>query len=50
MPLMYQQKSLQMEWAWAAIARRRITCARRSGFNMRYQQPTSAHPVVWMDR
>ena len=47
MPLMYQQESLQMEWC--------LGCHRDPGknlrprsevFNMRYQQPTSANPVV----
>ena len=47
MPLMYQRESLQMEWC--------IGChrepenhlrPREQVFNMRYQPPTSAHPVV----
>jgi hypothetical protein len=47
MPLMYQQASLQMAWC--------LGCHRDPGkvlrprdqvFNMRYQQPTSANPVV----
>jgi Cytochrome c7 and related cytochrome c len=46
MPLMYQEASLQMEWC--------LDCHRDPGknlrprgevFNMRYQQPTSVHPV-----
>ena len=47
MPFMYQQASLQMEWC--------IECHRDPGknlrprdqvFNMRYQQPSEAHPVT----
>ena len=46
MPLMYQQNSLQMEWC--------LSCHRHTAdnlrprdqvFNMRYRQPTGAHPV-----
>jgi hypothetical protein len=47
MPLMYQQESLQMEWC---LGCHRDTASvlrpRDQVFNMRYQPPTSAHPVV----
>ena len=47
MPLMYQQESLQMEWCLNCHrAPEKNLRPRDQVFNMRYQQPTSAHPVV----
>ena len=47
MPLMYQQESLQMEWCLGCHrAPQNNLRPRDQVFNMRYQQPTSAHPVV----
>jgi hypothetical protein len=46
MPLMYQQASLQMEWCLSCHrAPEKNLRPREEVFNMRYQQPTSAHPV-----
>jgi len=47
MPLMYQQESLQMEWCLSCHrAPEKNLRPRSEVFNMRYQQPTSAKPVV----
>ena len=47
MPLMYQQASLQMEWCLECHRAPENNLRPRSQvFNMRYQQPTSANPVV----
>ena len=47
MPLMYQQESLQMEWCLSCHrAPENHLRPRDQVFNMRYQQPTSANPVV----
>jgi hypothetical protein len=47
MPLMYQQESLQMEWCLSCHrAPEKNLRPREEVFNMRYQQPTSANPVV----
>ena len=47
MPLMYQQESLQMEWCLGCHrAPEKNLRPRDQVFNMRYQQPTSANPVV----
>ena len=47
MPLMYQQESLQMEWCLSCHrAPEKNLRPRDQVFNMRYQQPTSANPVV----
>jgi hypothetical protein len=47
MPLMYQQESLQMEWCLNCHrAPEKNLRARDQVFNMQYQQPTSAKPVV----
>ena len=47
MPLMYQQESLQMEWCLSCHrAPEENLRPRDQVFNMRYQQPTSANPVV----
>jgi len=47
MPLMYQQESLQMEWCLSCHrAPQENLRPRDQVFNMRYQQPTSANPVV----
>jgi len=47
MPLMYQQESLQMEWCLSCHrAPENDLRPREQVFNMRYQQPTSVHPVV----
>ena len=47
MPLMYQQESLQMEWCLSCHrAPQNNLRPRDQVFNMRYQQPTSANPVV----
>ena len=48
MPLMYQQESLQMEWCLSCHREtENVLRPRDQVFNMRYQQPTSAHPVVF---
>src|SRR5271170_5244035 len=47
MPLMYQQESLQMEWCLSCHRAPENNLRPRSEvFNMRYQQPTAASPVV----
>ena len=47
MPLMYQQESLQMEWCLSCHrAPEKNLRPRDQVFNMRYQLPTSANPVV----
>ena len=47
MPLMYQQESLQMEWCLGCHRAPQNNLRPRSEvFNMRYQQPTTANPVV----
>ena len=47
MPLMYQQESLQMEWCLNCHrAPEKNLRPRDQIFNMRYEQPTSAAPVV----
>ena len=47
MPLMYQQASLQMEWCLQCHRAPQDNLRPRSQvFNMRYQQPTTANPVV----
>ena len=47
MPLMYQQATLQMEWCLNCHrAPEKNLRPRDQVFNMRYQQPTSANPVV----
>src|SRR6266403_985315 len=47
MPLMYQQESLQMEWCLNCHrAPQNNLRPRDQVFNMRYQQPTGAKPVV----
>jgi hypothetical protein len=47
MPLMYQEASLQMEWCLACHrAPEKNLRPRDQVFNMRYQQPTTANPVV----
>jgi hypothetical protein len=47
MPLMYQQASLQMEWCLGCHrAPQENLRPRDQVFNMHYQQPTGAHPVV----
>ncbi len=47
MPLMYQQESLQMEWCLSCHrAPEKNLRPRSQVFNMRYQQPTTANPVV----
>ena len=47
MPLMYQQESLQMEWCLNCHrAPQNNLRPRDQVFNMSYQQPTSANPVV----
>ena len=47
MPLMYQQESLQMEWCLSCHRAPQNNLRPRSEvFNMRYQQPTGANPVV----
>ena len=47
MPLMYQQESLQMEWCVGCHrAPQKDLRPRVQVFNMRYQPPTSGHPVV----
>jgi hypothetical protein len=47
MPLMYQQESLQMEWCLGCHREPQNNLRPRDQvFNMRYQPPTSAHPVV----
>ena len=47
MPLMYQQESLQMEWCLGCHRDTQKNLRPRDQvFNMRYQQPTGAHPVV----
>jgi hypothetical protein len=44
---MYQQESLQMEWCLGCHRAPQNNLRPRSEvFNMRYQQPTSANPVV----
>jgi hypothetical protein len=44
---MYQQESLQMEWCLSCHrAPEKNLRPRSEVFNMRYQQPTSAKPVV----
>jgi hypothetical protein len=44
---MYQQESLQMEWCLSCHRAPQNNLRPRSEvFNMRYQQPTSASPVV----
>jgi hypothetical protein len=44
---MYQQQSLQMEWCLDCHrAPQKNLRPREQVFNMRYQQPTSASPVV----
>jgi len=46
MPLMYQEASLQMEWCLKCHREPQGNLRpREEVFNMRYQQPTSAHPV-----
>src|SRR5579859_1212768 len=48
MPLMYQQESLQMEWCLGCHrAPQNHLRPRDQVFNMRYQQPTSANPVIF---
>ena len=47
MPLMYQQESLQMEWCLGCHrAPEKNLRPRDQVFNMRYQQPTGANPVI----
>jgi hypothetical protein len=47
MPLTYQQATLQMEWCLDCHrAPEKNLRPRDQVFNMRYQQPTSAHPVM----
>jgi len=47
MPLMYQQETLQMQWCLDCHrAPEKNLRPREEVFNMRYQQPTSANPVV----
>jgi len=47
MPIMYQQESLQMEWCLSCHrAPEKNLRPRTEVFNMRYQQPTTAKPVV----
>ena len=47
MPLMYQQESLQMEWCLECHrAAQNHLRPRDQVFNMRYQPPTGANPVV----
>jgi hypothetical protein len=47
MPLMYQQASLQMGWCLNCHRDpEKVLRPRDQVFNMRYQQPTSANPVV----
>jgi hypothetical protein len=47
MPLMYQEATLQMEWCLNCHrAPEKNLRPRDQVFNMRYQQPTSASPVV----
>ncbi len=47
MPLMYQQESLQMEWCLSCHrAPEKNLRPRDQVFNMRYEQPTAAKPVV----
>jgi Cytochrome c7 and related cytochrome c len=47
MPLMYQQESLQMEWCLGCHRHPQENLRPRDQvFNMRYQPPTSANPVV----
>lgn len=47
MPLMYQQESLQMEWCLGCHRQPQNNLRPRDQvFNMRYQPPSSAHPVV----
>jgi Cytochrome c7 and related cytochrome c len=47
MPLMYQQESLQMEWCLSCHrAPEENLRPRDQVFNMRYQQPSNANPVV----
>src|SRR6202050_2301348 len=46
MPLMYQQESLQMEWCLSCHRDTQNALRPRDQvFNMRYEQPTSSHPV-----
>jgi hypothetical protein len=47
MPLMYQQESLQMEWCLSCHRAPQDNLRPRDQvFNMRYQPPTSASPVI----
>src|SRR6202040_1282452 len=47
MPLMYQQNTLQMEWCLNCHrAPQNNLRPRDQVFNMRYRQPTTAHPVT----
>ncbi len=48
MPLMYQEASLQMEWCLNCHrAPEKNLRPRDQVFNMRYEQPTTAKPVVF---
>ena len=48
MPLMYQENSLQMEWCLGCHrAPEKVLRPRDQVYNMRYQQPSSEHPVLF---
>jgi len=48
MPLMYQENSLQMEWCLGCHrAPEKVLRPRDQVYNMRYQQPSTDHPVVF---
>ena len=48
MPLMYQENSLQMEWCLGCHrAPEKVLRPRDQVYNMRYQQPSTEHPVLF---
>ena len=48
MPLMYQENSLQMEWCLGCHrAPEKVLRPRDQVYNMRYQQPSTDHPVLF---
>jgi len=50
MPLMYQESSMRMEWCLECHrATEKFLRPKDQVFNMNYQQPTTAHPVLLAD-
>ena len=48
MPLMYQENSLQMEWCLCCHrAPEKVLRPRDQVYNMRYEQPSTEHPVLF---